>query len=109
VFAERVGHLDVWRDAVKGFSMIESPLIAELLADAARKAGDLARAAGKAEGEVKAKADTLLRVMQKRCWELPEGLTAAIRACTDSNQLDQWLDVALDAQTLEKFRKQTGL
>src|SRR5262249_31336130 len=101
VFAERAGRPDAWHDALKGFAMIESPLIAELLAKAAADATTKARAETKAE--------TLLRVLQKRYRELPEGLTTAIRACIDSAQLDRWLDVALDATTLEQFRQQAGL
>jgi hypothetical protein len=93
VFAERVGLRDVWHDALKGFAMIESPLIAELLAGA----------------KTEAKVETLLRVLQKRYRELPEELTAAVRACTDSAQLERWLDVALEAETLAQFRQQAGL
>jgi hypothetical protein len=93
VFAERVGLRDAWRNALKGFSMIESPLIAGLLAEA----------------EAKAKAESLLRVIQKRYREVPEELTAAIRACTESNQLNRWLDLAGEAETLGQFRQQAGL
>jgi hypothetical protein len=101
VFAERVGRRDAWHDALKGFSMIESPLIAELLGQAEARA--------EARAEVKAKADALLRVIQKRYRELPEELMTAIRASTDSAQLDRWLDVALEAETLAQFRQQAGL
>jgi hypothetical protein len=89
VFAERVGRLDAWDNALKGFAMIESPLIAKLLA--------------------KAKVESLLRVMQKRYRKLPEELTAAISACTDGDQLDRWLDLALEARTMKLFRQQAGL
>jgi hypothetical protein len=78
---------------MEGFDMIESPLIAELLAEA----------------EAKAKLETLLRVMRKRYTEVPEAMLAPIRACADGGQLDRWLDAALDADTLEKFRQRTGL
>jgi hypothetical protein len=101
VFAERVGHLDAWRDALKGFAMIESPLIAGLLADATTKA------------EAKAKAETrtemLVRAIQKRYQELPEEIARPIRACTDSDQLERWFDVVLETDTLEQFRQRTGL
>jgi hypothetical protein len=97
IFAERAGLGDDWRDALKGFSMIESPLIAELLADATTKA------------EAKGKAEALLRVLQKNRQPLPAELTATIRACTDSAQLDRWLDAAAETATLEQFRQQTGL
>lgn len=53
-----MGHYDAWHNALKGFSMIESPLIAELLGQAEAKA------------EAKAKSETLLRVMQKRYCDL---------------------------------------
>jgi hypothetical protein len=89
IFAERAGHPDAWRDALKGFAMIESPLIAELLANA--------------------KAETLLHVLRKRYREVPEAVATAVRACKDSAQLDRWLDVALDAPTPEQFRQQGGL
>ncbi len=81
--------------------MIESPLIAELLANAESK--------GAVKGAVTAKAESLLRVLRKRYRELPEELATSIRVCTDGDQLDRWLDVALDAETLEQFRQQTGL
>jgi hypothetical protein len=105
VFAERVGLRDVWHDALKGFSMIESPLIAELLAGAKAEG----RAEAKAEAELQTAARSLLRVLQKRYRELPEEVTAAVRACTDSAQLDRWLDVALEAGDLTQFRQQAGL
>ncbi len=101
VFAERVGLDDAWNNALKGFAMIESPLIAGLLADAASKA--------EAKAKIEAKAESLLRVMQKRYRKLPEELTAAIRVCTDGEQLDRWLDLALEVKSLKQFRQQAGL
>ncbi len=89
VFAERIGPDDAWHNALKGFAMVESPLIAQLLA--------------------KTKAESLLRVMQKRYRKLPEELTAAISACTDGDQLDRWLDAVAEAKTLKQFRQQAGL
>ncbi len=97
VFAERVDRLAAWKNALEGFSMIESPLIAELLADAKSKA------------KTEAKAESLLRVLRKRYRELPEDLATSVRVCIDGDQLDRWLDVALDAETLAQFRQQTGL
>lgn len=101
VFADRVDRRAAWQNAVEGFSMIESPLIAELLADAESKATAVGKAVGKAE--------SLLRVLRRRYRDLPEELATSIRACTDGDQLERWLDVALDAETLEQFRQQTGL
>jgi len=81
--------------------MIESPLIAELLAEAEGK--------GEAKGQVQKQVKMLLHAIQKRFGEIPEELTATIRACADGVQLDGWLDAALDAKTLTQFRQQTGL
>jgi hypothetical protein len=93
VFAERVGRHDTWHDALKGFAMIESPLIAQLLADA----------------RAEAKTETLLLVIERRYRELPEELAKSVRACTDSAQLDRWLGVVAEAETLAQFRQQTRL
>lgn len=101
VFAERVGRDEDWRDAVEGFAMIESPLIAELLTEARNEAARTAKTEGKTEA--------LLRVLGKRYGEVPEELATSIRACRAGEQLDRWLDIALEAQALEEFRQQTGL
>ena len=89
--------------------MIESPFIAQMLREAEAKAEARAEARGKAEGRLETKIEDLLRVMQKRYRELPEALVAAVRTCTDSAQLDRWLDLALEAETLAQFRQQAGL
>jgi hypothetical protein len=77
--------------------MIESPLIAGLLSQAEAKA------------EVKGKTELLLHAIQQRYRQLPEQIAVPIRACTDSAQLERWLDVVLEVDTLEQFRKRTGL
>jgi len=77
-----------WQNALEGFSMIESPIIAELLA--------------------KNEVDLFLRVIKGRYGELPEDLTAAILANADGDKLNRWLD-ALKAESLTQFRQQTGL
>ena len=69
--------------------MIESPLIAGLLSQA--------------------EARMLLRAIQKRYQELPEEVAEPIRACRDSAQLERWLDVVLEVDTLAEFRLRTGL
>jgi hypothetical protein len=97
VFAERAGCLDAWRDALKGFAMIESPLIAALLSQAEAKA--------KTEG----KAEMLVDVIQQRYRQLPEEIARPIRACTDSAQLARWLSMVLEVETLAEFRQKTGL
>ena len=124
VFAERVDRRAAWQNAVEGFSMIESPVIAELLAAAEEKA--IARglergiaqglaqgvaqgmAQGVAQGKAEGKAETLLRVLAKRFGAVPADVTAAVgRAGAD--QLGGWLDDALDATSMAHFRERTGL
>ncbi len=77
--------------------MIESPLIAELLGQAEAKA------------TVTTKAETLLRVIHKRYREISEDLVTPIRACTETVQLDGWLDIALEADSLEQFRQRANI
>lgn len=55
-------------------------------------------AEGAAKGRAEGKADTLLRLLQRRFKSLPNGTDDRVRAA-DSEQLDEWLDRILDAQT----------
>lgn len=102
--------LDRWVDAVAGAAtleqlswltglclgeppLIESPVIAELLAEAR------ARVKGKVP----------LQVIWNRYGELPDALAASVGACKDEVQLDGWLDAAAEAKSLGQFRQRTGL
>ena len=51
---------------------------------------------GKCEGE----ADAVLKVLAVRRIEVPEAARARIRACTDTCQLDVWLERAVEATTV---------
>lgn len=93
IYAARVNRGAAWEPVLEGFSMIESPLIAELLAEA----------------KVQDRIEMLLRAIRKRFDELPEEMAASIRACKDGDQLGRWFDAALEAETLEQFRQRTGL
>jgi hypothetical protein len=97
VFADAVGCRDTWEIALKGFNMIESPLVREW------------KAAARSEGKIEGKVDALVRVVKGRDKEAPDEVCEGIRACRDPEKLDRWLDVALMVDTLEEFRKQTGL
>jgi predicted transposase YdaD len=96
---------------------VESPLVAGWLAEA-RAEGKIegkaegkieGKAEGKMEGKAEGKVEAILRVLRKRFGELPERLTASVRACADVDRLDRGLDAALDAATLDQFLQQTGL
>ena len=62
------------------------------------------------EWQAKAKADDLLRVLGKR---FPPGATPdlerSIRQTSDVEQLDRWLDAALDAAMLTAFHQKADL
>ena len=57
------------------------------------------KAEGRAEGKAEGKADTLLRILHRRFKSLPVGLEDRVRAA-GSDQLDEWSDRFVDAQTL---------
>jgi hypothetical protein len=63
------------------------------------------KAAAKNEGKIEA----VVRVVRGRYKGEAEQVMAGIRACKDADTLDRWLDVALAADTLDEFRKQTNL
>lgn len=89
VFAGAVGKKDLWKRRLEGLTMIDTPVVKEW------KAG--------------AQGDLLLRALRHRFKVVPDDLEAAIRACIDSDQIGRWMDVALDVDTLEEFRKQAKI
>jgi L-fucose isomerase-like protein len=82
---------------LKGFNMIESLLVREW------------KAAAEAEGRLESRIDWLVRVVKGKYKVAAEEVSEGIRACRDPEKLDRWLDVALMVDTLEEFRRQTGL
>jgi len=50
-----------------------------------------------------------VRVVQGKYKGMAAEVNEGIRRCQDQEMLDRWLDVALQADTLEEFRRQTGL
>jgi hypothetical protein len=89
----------LWKKALEGFKMNESPVAREWRAEARR------------EGEIKGKADMVVRVLKRRLGEgaVPEDVVTRIKACTDSDQLDRWMDLAALATTLQQFQDDAGL
>ena len=62
----------------------------------------LARREGQAEG----KADTLVQVLELRyAVKVPADLETALRATTDLAQLERWVALALQTDSLEDFRR----
>ena len=52
---------------------------------------------GRVEGRVEGEASAVLRVLAARGIQVPDDVRARICACTDTRQLDTWLDRAVDA------------
>ncbi len=61
---------------------------------------------GKAEGKAEGKADALLHVLARRFSNaVPADLEALIRATTELERLDRWLDLAFEAASLDEFQR----
>lgn len=65
---------------------------------------------GELKGEAKARAEeraeSVLRLARKTFTEpIPAPLAAAIRACTDLEKLDRWLDALETAASLHEFQE----
>lgn len=58
------------------------------------------RLEGLAEGRVKGKADTLLRLLNRRFHSVPEDYRRLVLT-VEADQLDTWIDTLLDAKTIE--------
>jgi hypothetical protein len=102
VFAEAAGCRKDWKEALKGWNMVESEQVLEWIAEGEAK--------GRVEGEVKGAANALLRLLEKRFPPgAPAETIAAIRATTDVEHLRRWFDLALEADSLAAFRQAAGL
>jgi len=97
VFAELAGCSAVWNKALEGWNVVESQVVKQWQDEAERK------------GERKAKAATLLQLLQVRYGELPAEIAEPIRQAQQTEDLDRWLVAFATAATLEQFRRDTGL
>ncbi len=113
VFAERAGCEPIWRAALKGWEIMESQIVKEWTAQARAEGETKGKLEGKLEGEVegeiKGKLQALLQLLQRRFKKLPDDLRSAIEAVKDADRLTAWIDLAIDARTLRKFRESAGL
>jgi len=93
VFADSVGRLPVWKQALEGFDMWESQVIREW------------KTAGRVEGRVEQLRNNLRQVLRSRFQsELPADLAQRIEQLTDLDVLMRWFDAALAMPTLDAFR-----
>jgi hypothetical protein len=56
----------------------------------------------KEEGAIKKSQQTLIRLLQRRFSDVPDDLAATILATNDPEQLDEWLDQVVTAETLDE-------
>jgi hypothetical protein len=59
-----------------------------------------ARAEGEARGRAEGEARSLLRVLAARGFDVPDDTRDQVMSCTDTTQLNRWLDKAATAKTL---------
>ena len=92
------------RDVIEEFfrsrrmvDLMESPLLKDWLREAEEK------------GEVKEAQRMLARLLSRKFGELPAPIVAKLKAVATTEQLEQLLDAATDADTLDKFTKQLDL
>lgn len=105
VFADWVGCLPAWKQALEGWNVWQSQVIKEWK-DATRQEGlQEGRLQGQLEGQLEASRGQLLKLLRTRFQsEVPADLTQTIEQTTKLETLSQWFDSALTASTLEAFR-----
>jgi hypothetical protein len=63
-----------------------------------------------AKGEVRGRAQSLLRLLEKKFPSgLPTSLAARIQASANGVEIAHWFDAAIDARSLDDFRRASGL
>jgi hypothetical protein len=90
VFAEATPHFSSWNQTLKGWNMRDSQVVQEWIAE------------GEIIGEIKA----LLRLLEKKFPPgAPAELKETINKSTNLDQLKRWFDAAIDAGSLDEFRR----
>jgi len=92
VFAEAVDCAEAWNQALKGWPMIESKVVSRW----------------RNEGRIEGLLEALLRVL-RRFGSLPADLETTLQAQTTPETLENWLDLAVRATSLDEFRQSTSL
>ncbi len=98
VYAELAHCHAVWNEGLRGWDVQQSKQVLEWQAEARK------------EGELKGKAEWLLRHLQRRTGKaVPSDLASKIRNTTDMDTLDRWFDVADGISSFKEFRRQANL
>ena len=62
------------------------------------------RTEGLAEGRTEGRQLALVRLLRRRFGDVPAEIVAAVESTTEADQLDQWLDRAVTADSLDELR-----
>ncbi len=101
LFANAVGRKDQWEKALEGLKMKDVSIVLEWKAKA--------RSEGKLEGILVGQVQALLLLLRLRFSTIPEDLTHSIQSFPTTERLEQWMAAAALADSLQKFRQDTGL
>ena len=58
---------------------------------------------GRTEAAIQARQQTLLRLLRRRCGDVPTTVVTAVESTTSLDQLDDWLDRFVAAERLEEL------
>lgn len=109
VFAEGADRRDKWELALKGWNVRESVVVNRWKAEAQAEGRAEGQAQGRAEGRAEGQVVALIAMLEEKFGAVPEDLANAIRACTDTAKLRQWIGAAVHAETLAAFRTAAGI
>ena len=93
VFAEAARCADVWKQALRGWNVVQSQQVLEW----------------QAQARVEAKIESLVQILESKYGSLPADLDATIQGSTDLTRLNQWLIAAATTNSLADFRAATQL
>lgn len=104
VFAELANRHGQWKQALEGWNVRESTVVAEWTAEAKAEGRAEGRAEGEILGKVKYAHQALLCALQNLFTSpLPHDVVAAVEAQTDLDQLARWFEEAFRVSSLEEF------
>jgi hypothetical protein len=93
LFAEKADRAPVWKQALEGWDMVQSKLVAGW------------REEGRQEGRAEARREDLLKLLRRKFPDQSLGeLTQLLQQQKDPRILDGWVDIALDAASADAFR-----
>jgi hypothetical protein len=93
VFAEAAGRGDVWRKALEGWNVVQSKQVTEW----------------QTQAQVRERVSSVLEVLEERFGPPPPDLTTSLRASTDLEALRRWHRLAVKTDSLDQFKRDSGL